>query len=350
MNVFSKGDIEMDLQMYDVIYDDVIKSFYLTIGVTYKFAINKFIPLIDKLEFQRNPLRKTFYKRLEQDIVKGCIMPNITLAINARGQMPDIQKIDEDYIQKNIGNAFVLDGIQRLNTMKRICEQKDFPYERKLYCNILVCDSMDRLLYRMITLNNGQKPMTARHQIEILASNIFDFDTLPILAVTEKTSKRKKDNEESMSKEILIKGYLAYISNSINIDNQKIIESKMNELIADQIMDSNIPQKEGEYKDVICFMNDMLQNDYLCNWFKVPNNFIGFSAAMHEGFACIRGIEEETLQESVEMFEDAFSALDVSKIKLGMARRKLVFDYFANWKRLSDYSLGKLINHISLEI
>ena len=51
---------------------------------------------------------------------------------------------------------------------------------------------MDRLLYRMITLNNGQKPMTARHQIEILASNIFDFDSLPILSVTEKESKNKK--------------------------------------------------------------------------------------------------------------------------------------------------------------
>ena len=47
-----------------------------------------------------------------------------------------------------------------------------------LYANLLICESMDRLLYRMITLNNGQKPMSARHQIEILAGNIFDFDHL----------------------------------------------------------------------------------------------------------------------------------------------------------------------------
>lgn len=55
---------------------------------------------------------------------------------------------------------------------------------------------MDRLLYRMITLNNGQKPMSARHQIEILASNMFDFDKLPILAVSEKNKSNKKNNQQ----------------------------------------------------------------------------------------------------------------------------------------------------------
>ncbi len=47
-----------------------------------------------------------------------------------------------------------------------------------------------------------------------------------------------------MNKENLIKGYLAYISNSVNIDNQKIIEEKMNELIADKILNSNIASKK----------------------------------------------------------------------------------------------------------
>lgn len=45
-----------------------------------------------------------------------------------------------------------------LNTMKRIANDDKFPKDRMLYCNILICNSMDRLLYRMITLNNGQRP------------------------------------------------------------------------------------------------------------------------------------------------------------------------------------------------
>lgn len=341
----------MAIKIYDIQYDEVIKSFYLTVGVTYDFAINYFVPLINKLDFQRNPLRKSFYKRLENDILCGCIMPNLTLAINIEGNLPEKQILNENYIIQSMENAFILDGIQRLSTMKRIADDEKFPHDRVLYCNILVCNSMDRLLYRMITLNNGQKPMTARHQIEILASNIFDFNALPILAMTEKESKNKRKSDDTMSQEVLIKGYLAYISNSVNIDNQKIIESKMNELIADQIMESNIPQKQGEFKDVISFVNtQLLSDDFLNNWFRVPNNFIGFTAAMNKNFDEIQHIYTDTLRDGIELFETAFSALDISKIKLGLSRRRLVQNYFENFEKLSNYSESKLIDYISQEI
>lgn len=341
----------MSLSIYDIQFDEVIKSYYLTVGVTYDFAINNFIPLINKLDFQRSPLRKSFYKRLEEDILCGCIMPNITLAINTEEPLPNSKNLNEQYLEDNLKNAFVLDGIQRLNTMKRIADCDDFPKSRLLYCNILICNSMDRLLYRMITLNNGQKPMTARHQIEILASNIFDFDDLPILAITEKESRNKRISDDTMSKEVLIKGYLAYISNSVNIDNQKIIESKMNELIADQIMESNIPQKYGEFKDVIAFINKMIIDSAILNdWFKIPNNFIGFTSAMNKQFYSINNINSLELSQSIELFEEAFSALDVSKIKLGLARRRLVQNFFENYEKLSDLSISKLIDYISQEI
>ena len=124
----------------------------------------------------------------------------------------------------------------------------------------------------MVTLNNGQKPMTARHQIEVLANNIFDFDSLPILAKTEKQSKSKVklDAENVMNKENLIKAYIAYISNSVNIDNQKIIESKMDELLTDQIMESNITTSNIQYHDIILYVNECMNDDYLKSWFKVP--------------------------------------------------------------------------------
>ena len=243
----------MMIKIYDVQYDEVIKSFYLTAGIDYDYALKNLVPLINKLEFQRNPLRASFYKRLEEDIQSGCIMPNITIAIKAADMKLKEEEITESFIDDNLKNAFILDGIQRLNTLNRI-NTLNLDLNRTLYCNILISDSMDRLLYRMITLNNGQKPMSVRHQIEILAGNIFDFESLPILGITEKEKKsRKKKDEEGMNKESLIKGYLAYISNSINIDNQKIIEEKMNELIADKVLNSNIAEKDGEFQDVINF-------------------------------------------------------------------------------------------------
>lgn len=340
----------MDIKIYDVQNDDVIKSFYVTAGIKYRYALKKLVPLIDKLEFQRNPLRANLYKRLEEDIQSGCIMPNITVAIRTKNMTLKKDEITEKYINDNLGNAFILDGIQRLNTLNRIDKSK-LDMDRVLYCNILISDSMDRLLYRMITLNNGQKPMSARHQIEILAGNIFDFESLPILAVTEKEKKsRKKKDEECMNKESLIKGYLAYISNSVNIDNQKIIEEKMNELIAEKILSSNIAIKNGEFQDVIDYISNMLHDEYLNSWFKVANNFIGFSAAMNTVFYQIKTVEKNELKNNIELFEEVFSAVDVSKVKLGMARRRMVKYYFEGYMNFSKYDYSDLLDSISQEL
>lgn len=340
----------MNIKIYDVQYDEVIKSFYLTTGVDYEYALKKLVPLINKLDFQRNPLRGSFYKRLEEDIQSGCIMPNITVAIKTDGKIPCRDDLTEEYIDCSLKNAFILDGIQRLTTLSRI-DQSKLILQRTLYCNILISNSMDRLLYRMITLNNGQKPMSARHQIEILAGNIFDFDSLPILSVTEKTKySKKKNDEEAMNKENLIKGYLAYISNSVNIDNQKIIEEKMNELIADKILNSNIASKQGEFYDVINFISEMLEDIYLNNWFKVANNFIGFAAAMNIVFPQIRLLTRDELKQNIILFEEVFAAIDVSKIKLGMSRRRMVKFYFEGFSKFSSYGYSELLDIISQEI
>lgn len=340
----------MKLKIYDIQFDNVIKSFYITAGIDYEYALKNFVPLINKLDFQRSALRANFYKRLESDILEGCIMPNLTFAIK-ENNMPLIEEINENYIEENLINAFVLDGIQRLNTLKRIANN-GLDLNRMLYCNILVCNSMDKLLYRMITLNNGQKPMTARHQIEILASNIFDFDNLPILTITEKEKKMKikKSDENTMNKENLIKGYVAFISSSVNIDNQKIIEEKMNELIVDKILESNIAHSVVEFKDVIEYISNILEDEFLNSWFNVANNFIGFCAAMTNSFNDIVDITKEDIINSIKKFEKVFSAIDVSKIKLGTARRRMVQFYFNRYSRLSILSESDLLDIISQEI
>ena len=113
-NLLLQGEyLFMNIVLYDIQYDNVIKSFYLTISVDYEYAIKKLVPLINKLDFQRNPLRASFYKRLEVDIQSGCIMPNITIAIKANQKMPEKDDITEQYINDNLDNDFILDGIQR---------------------------------------------------------------------------------------------------------------------------------------------------------------------------------------------------------------------------------------------
>lgn len=133
--------------------------------------------MIDRFDAQRKLLDIKFYERLEKDIVNGCMIPPITLAFVSK-DMASEKELDiiNKYINDNIKEGFILDGIQRINTLFRANElnYEAFPRRSSLLLNIIISESSDMLLYRMITLNNGQKAMSPRHQIEILTKGLFN--------------------------------------------------------------------------------------------------------------------------------------------------------------------------------
>lgn len=339
----------MNLDFID--YDKVIKSRYVTARTSYEYAYNNLVPLIDRLDIQRSIQDTRFYDRLEQDLVKGCIMPPITLAF-INGDVIDIENPKQlnQFFNDNITQGFILDGIQRLNTLKRAVENREnLDKNRTLYLNILVCSSMDNLLYRMITLNNGQKAMSARHQIEILSSNLFEFDdpespTLPIL--TEKEIKGTKI-KVAFSKADFIKGYLAFLSNSTNIENQRIIEERLDELIADKILDSGVTEDGLEFSHVISLVDRFCQNIDVFKWFRNSNNLVGFCVGVKHSFDMINKISAEDFANDTRSFETAFRSFNFSKIKVGRIRRNLVSYYFKNYPVTSELEEFDLIDVLS---
>lgn len=331
------------MELFDKGFDKVVKSIFCSGKTTYEYAFNNFLPQIDKYYAQRKKVDEKFYQKLERDIAIGCIMPPITIAIVIDSIDEYVDKPKEDIITLLDGqkeNLYILDGIQRLNTLKRAYKEDIKGLE--IYFNLLISDSDDRLLYRMITLNNGQKPMSARHQIEVLAHNIFDFDNLPIQVQTEK-ARSKKRIKGSFDKDDIIKGYISYLSESVNIDNQKIIESKMDELIADKIIESNVTQTDSQFTKVIEKIEEFIEDEYLLKWFKQPNNLIGFCAGIGKSYGQVKNESKETFRESIENFELSFQSFDISKIKLGHLRR-LTVQYF-----ISKYDTMKSLSQTEIE-
>lgn len=319
--------------------DLVIDSRFITGKTTYKYAIENLYPLIDRLPIQRNLQNPSFYSRLRLDLLKGCVMPPITLAIiSDKNTLP--VKIDdaEIYINSHINNAFILDGIQRISALFRTYSEpeidKHLDLGRPLFVNILICKSMDNLLYRMITLNNGQRPMSANHQIEILLGNIYKFNDLEILIQTEKEKGKGGKYEHAFDKSNIIKGYLAFLANSTAIDNKKIIDSKMDELIAKKIIDSKITEEDIEYSTVISIINRFSNSEYLKKWFDNTNNIIGFSVGIRKSFNSVNEINIDSFEKSVLEFEKAFRALNLSTIKLSRERRNLTEYYISNFELL----------------
>lgn len=337
------------MELYTINFDNVIKSSFVTASTNYGFAIQNLVPLIDRLNIQRNIQDSKFYSRLETDLVKGCIMPAITLAfIDESALTIDDPNELQQYVLENIKDGFILDGIQRLNTLQRTYSKNpsSLDLNRILFINILICSSTDNLLYRMITLNNGQKPMSARHQIEILTSNIFDFDgeTTPIL--TEKDSKRAKI-KVLFNKADFIKGYLAFLANSTNIENQKIIEEKLDALIADKILESNITDDNLEFSFVVNEIQRLSDSERNLKWFKNGNNLIGFCVGIRKSFDIIKDINAVKFEESILNFEKAFSSFNISKIKVSKQRRTSANHFIGNYKELCSASENELVDILS---
>ncbi|QRI86214.1 hypothetical protein JQN61_02070 [Pseudomonas putida] len=343
----------MTLVVHSVEFDEVIKSTFISAQINYRFALENLVPLIGKLDIQREVQSPKFYDRLAKDIVSGCIMPSLTLAIVDNTLNAALtKKNSKAFILDRIEDFFVLDGMQRLNTLDRAYKRNasSFPLERPVFLNILICNSMDLLLYRMITLNNGQKPMTARHQIEIIASNIYNFEETPLSIQAEKRVLGQRRKRGAFKKVDLIKGYLAFLSESVNVDNDKIIQEKMDELLASKIMDSDLTSSKNTFEDVMQEIERLYDHVETREWIKGQNNLIGFCAGARKTIQLIGELSDEQLISSINEFEHAFAGINVSKIKLGNARRKAVKYYFENIKTTANLDADEILDEISQEI
>ncbi len=126
-------------------------------------------------EYQRKRVKNSgsIYSLLKKDLTIGCIMPPIVLAYCDQLSDGDLFKS----LQNNRSKIKILDGLQRSYTIKELIDEigsdagKAEALNNKIRVEIYVGLNKLGLLYRMLTLNTGQTPMSIRHQIEIIYSD-----------------------------------------------------------------------------------------------------------------------------------------------------------------------------------
>lgn len=180
-------------------------------SVTLVMTISEYWSVSDKIleknEFQRRKVRtgQNIYKLLQDDLVAGCIMPPIVLATSEefRHQYSEefgrvnkiIQNIEpsssDSTLIKNLARKamksnklLILDGLQRTHTIRKALDETTGDTRGKLLDNKIRVElylglTKYGLLYRMLTLNSGQTPMTFRHQLEILFYDYLPKDSIP---------------------------------------------------------------------------------------------------------------------------------------------------------------------------
>lgn len=339
----------MNIDLFDKTFDNVIKSIVLTGKTTYEFAINSLFPLINRFSAQRKLQNPTFYERLRSDLTKGCVMPAITLAFISESDLTSMA-LDglQKFVNDNVDSGYVLDGMQRLNALNTVKNDFNLKKNTSLYLTIIIAKNKDMLLYRMITLNNGQKAMTPRHQIEVLTEELFDFTRLNIDVQTEK-ERAERITRGAFNLADISKGYLAFFTNSVHNDNNKIISEKMDEIIVGKIMKEAVVENGIQFQDVLNTIDKFAENEKAKKWLQVQNNLIGFCVGIKKSFDYISTIEADEFGLLAEKFEEAFRGMEPGKINLGKYRRELSMKYIEKIGELKNYTNNELLGFFSDE-
>lgn len=219
-------------------------SLVMTMGEYYDLVKD----CLDDNEYQRKRVRNSssFYSLLKKDLIRGCIMPPIVLALCE--PLPfdcDIRDIIKTYRSK----IKILDGLQRSYTIKEIVKEynnslwhEGDPLNNKMRVEIYVGIDKLGILYRMLTLNAGQTPMSARHQIEIIYSDYKESCDIPgVRFLTEAEGGIPTDLGEYKFRDV-VEGFTSFLqSDYLTLDRREILENARDlERIASFAADKNL--------------------------------------------------------------------------------------------------------------
>ena len=160
------------------------------------------------------------YVLLKDDLKMGCVIPPLVLAFFPKEDQVIKELSKEDIIDKLTeasDELIILDGLQRSFTIIDLLDElKDDPHTlekvKKVPLRMVVYSGISKVgvLYRMLTLNTGQTPMSTRHQVEILYSDYKD-GVEGLKFITEAENKTPSGDKEFRFNDIL-DGFLSYIT------------------------------------------------------------------------------------------------------------------------------------------
>ncbi|MCF2904634.1 hypothetical protein L0666_06525 [Octadecabacter sp. CECT 8868] len=330
------------IEVFSTDRDNVINSIVAIGKANYSFALDELYPLLNRFGEQRKLQSKGFYSRLKSDILSGCIMPPITLAFVSQDSTKDLSTSQaQKFINENIKEGYILDGMQRLNTLHDASEDLSFDVNRPIHINVIIAKKYDLLLYRMITLNNGQKPMTARHQIEMLTGGAIDISGVNFPILTEKETENIKVSG-AFKKSDIIEAYTAYLTNNVNNQNKKIIESKLNDILVGRVMESSLTDEDVSFSAILEEVGRLSTQAEVRTWLRLGNNLIGFTVGAKQSLAALRNIEPDDFAQVIAKFDQAFDAINPSKVNVGKIRRELSYFFVSSIDTYAEASVGEI--------
>lgn len=359
----------MQFEVIGIDYDNRIQNFMVSARADYEWYLAKTHSSEENLAIQRDIIRGSKpYKNLRSDLKLGCILPTIVLAVRnidqavfrnynkAEGFIKATQE-DLDVLQGSISETSadsfdIIDGLQRTNALRQTFDaleqgEKDSFLKRSLRLEIWVNIPFFPLAYRMLLLNAGQRPMSMKHQIDILsgglANDLQDLQGIEIIRVKDH-KRRVRSGQYHLS--TLAQAFQAWMQRSPNVDRTNLVVETM---VVDEALESlgiDLTSEDGNQRDGfrqfvewVLALDKALGNEQH-RFFGSDTVVLGFAAAI--GFAH----KNETLKArlptamaklikeahgdaisalGVETFEQVRKTVDTKRSNVGEWTRGLVF-------------------------
>ena len=224
------------MDIMSTIKDHRIHSTNIYVETTFGEYLKYAKDLIKNNDLQRKRVKtsKTVYSLLKTDLLNGCVIPPLVLAIiGDDAQLGKMEKGEElqEYINTHRNKVLILDGLQRTHTL--IAAEADaidqkiehIFYDYKLRLEVYININKFGVLYRMLTLNTGQTPMSPRHQLEMLYSDMLNTEVNGVKLITEVEGAAHADEKEFVFKNT-IDGFNSYMNRSeLPMDRQEMLEN-----------------------------------------------------------------------------------------------------------------------------
>lgn len=226
------------MKIVSKIYDGLLKaqSLLFEMSVSEYLTIGKHVLKNNKYQRRRVQNAPTMYGLLGHDLLHLCTMPPLVLSFKEGVVVQDMTvDTSEEELQSIMApeNLLILDGLQRTYTMLGVLdditvspEEKDAYLSHTIRVEVYAGLTNTGILYRMLTLNSGQTPMSKRHQIEILYSN-YRNNNLDGIQFVCQTDAEKRQGLNSYDFDDAIEGFNSFI----NADESPIDKIEIREIV-----------------------------------------------------------------------------------------------------------------------
>lgn len=350
--------------------DDRLRNYCVTARCTYRDFLSLTKGAEQNLEIQRSIIKGTkAYATLRSDLKRGCILPPIVLAVSVKlqtelsadGQI-DMAQLSADLSAVSSEEVYVIDGLQRTNAIRQTANELEGGelevfLDRLLRVEMWLNIPFGAIAYRMLLLNAGQRPMSVKHQVEVLSSKLVDdlgvIQDLDIFRVHD-ARRRTQPGQFQLAK--IAQAFQAWLQGQPNLDLRNTV---MEELLAESAIEvlgqsvpvgknSQSPDGFHRYAEWLVRLDVALGVEKI-SFLGNETVLLGLSAAVgsmerNESLASRVWPALDQLLENIQknpdtdpiafaVFEKLRQGIDASKVNVGQATREMVVNAFKEYIR-----------------